>query len=108
MSSDTGIMGDTMSELLGAHFRFIRESKTDYSQTEVARLLFMDRSTYSNYELGKTEPSIDPIKRMCKVFEVDATTLLCYEDNEYLQTSNKHQINSKHTKLHAITNNRQQ
>ena len=69
-----------MSELLGAHLRFIRESHTDYSQTDVARMLYLDRSTYSNYELGKSEPSIDTLKKLCEIFRVDAATLLYYED----------------------------
>lgn len=73
-----------MSELFGAHLRFIRESHTDYSQTDVARMLYMDRSTYSNYELGNSEPSIDTLKKLCCIFRVDATILLNYEENEYI------------------------
>ena len=74
-----------MSVLFGAHIRFLRESRTDYTQTEVARMLFVDRSTYTNYELGKTEPSIDTIKKICKILRIDATTLLNYENNEFIQ-----------------------
>ena len=77
-------MSNNMSELLGVHLRFIRESRTDYTQTDVAKMLYMDRSTYSNYELGKSEPSIDTLKKLCGIFRVDATTLLNYEDNEYI------------------------
>ena len=73
-----------MSELLGAHLRFIRESRTDYTQTDVARMLYMDRSTYSKYELGKSEPSIDTLKKLCGILGVDATTLLNCEENEYI------------------------
>ena len=73
-----------MSEPLGANLRFIRESHTDYTQTDVARMLYMDRSTYSKYELGKSEPSIDTLKKLCGILRVDAATLLNYEDNEYI------------------------
>lgn len=73
-----------MSEMFGAHLRFIRKSHTDYTQTDVARMLYMDRSTYSNYEIGKSEPSIGTLKKLCGIFRVDAATLLNYEENEYI------------------------
>lgn len=65
-----------MSEIFGAHLRFIRETRTDYTQTGVARMLCLDRSTYSKYELGEAESSIDTLKKLCVIFKVDVATLL--------------------------------
>lgn len=76
-----------MSKEMGNHLRFIRKSRTDYTQTDVAKLLFLNRVTYTKYELGDSEPSIETIKRLCEIFDVDVAELLYYERNEYIKTN---------------------
>ena len=46
------------------------------SQQQVADLLNIHRSTYSYYELGKTEPSLDNIRMLSKIFGVSLYDLL--------------------------------
>lgn len=47
-----------------------------YSQQQVADVLNIHRSTYSYYELGKTEPSLDNIRTLAMVFGVSLNDLL--------------------------------
>ena len=48
----------------------------DLSQQKVAEMLNMHRSTYSYYELGKTEPSLDNIRTLARIFNVSLNELL--------------------------------
>lgn len=49
------------------------------SQQQVAKLLMIHRSTYSYYELGKTEPSLDNICMLAKIFGVTLNQLMGME-----------------------------
>ena len=46
------------------------------SQQTIAKLLMIHRSTYSYYELGKTEPSIENLCQLAKIFAVSLDDLL--------------------------------
>jgi len=62
----------------------IRECRREcgYTQQMVATALNVDRTTYTCYESGKTEPGIDSIAQMSKIFGVPISELLaCYEDS---------------------------
>lgn len=52
-----------------------------YSQQQVADVLNIHRSTYSYYELGKTEPSLDNIRTLAMVFGVSLNDLLEVENS---------------------------
>ena len=47
-----------------------------YSQQQVADVLNVHRSTYSYYESGKTEPSLENICILARIFGVSLDTLL--------------------------------
>ena len=47
-----------------------------FSQQQVAEALNIHRSTYSFYESGKTEPSIENIRLLSKIFDVSLYELL--------------------------------
>ena len=47
-----------------------------FSQKQVADALKVHRSTYSYYELGKTEPSLDNIRMLAQLFSVSLYDLL--------------------------------
>ena len=49
------------------------------TQQQVANYLTVNRSTYTKYETGVSEPSIATINKLAKLFSVDVTTLI--EDN---------------------------
>lgn len=53
-----------------------------YSQQQVAECLNIDRSTYSYYESGRTEPSIENLKRIAKLFGVRISELLEIDDDD--------------------------
>jgi len=61
--------------LLNTKLREFREL-CDLSQQQVAEQLNIDRSTYSYYESGRTEPSIDNLKRLARMFGVSMLDLL--------------------------------
>ena len=47
-----------------------------FSQQQVARLLGVERSTYSYYETGKTTPSIKNLVNLAQIFRVSVDELL--------------------------------
>lgn len=66
-----------MSFEFGEHLRDLRFDN-GYTQAEVANLLHIDRTTYTKYETGVSEPDIKMLKKLCDVFEVDYNTLMDY------------------------------
>ncbi len=65
--------------MLSAKLRECREL-CDYSQQQVAECLNIDRSTYSYYESGRTEPSLDNLKKLAKLFGVSVCEMLEVSD----------------------------
>lgn len=61
---------------LAEKLRFHRTAK-GYSQRALAELLGMERSTYSNYETGKTQPSIQDLLRLARLYGVTMESLAC-------------------------------
>ena len=55
------------------------------SQGDVAKLLNIDRSTYTNYELGKTEPSLEVLKKLSGIFGVSVDRLVFWEHNKFIE-----------------------
>lgn len=56
----------------------LKEARLDakMTQKEVAVKLNVVESCYANWEQGRTEPSIEMIKKLCDVFDVKADELL--------------------------------
>lgn len=52
-------------------------------QDDVARVIGLDRSAYAYYENGKTEPSIDNLKRIAMAFGVDINTLVDFGTSQH-------------------------
>ena len=76
-----------MENGMAENLRFLREYVLEISQQEVADMLNIDRSTYSNYELGKTHPQIPAIVKLCEVFDI------CFEeliDPDLITRFNRH------------------
>ena len=59
----------------GTRFKIIRE-KAGYNQKEASEKLGIPYYVLSNYELGRSEPKLDTIKKMCYLYKVDANELL--------------------------------
>lgn len=63
------------NQTLGEKLRELRESY-DLSQGQVASALNIDRSTYTNYELDKTRPSLETLVKLSHIFNVPKDTFL--------------------------------
>lgn len=50
------------------------------SQLALAQLLNISPTGYAGWEQGRTEPNIESIRKLCKLFEVSADYLLGLED----------------------------
>lgn len=61
-------------EELAENLKFIREFR-ELSQQKVADRLSIDRSTYSYYETGKTEPSFITAIKLVEIFDVEPIDL---------------------------------
>lgn len=46
------------------------------TQIQVAEYLNVNRSTYTKYETGVSEPNIDTMKKLAELFEVDVNALV--------------------------------
>lgn len=62
-------------QTLGEKLRELRESY-GLSQGQVASALNIDRSTYTNYELDKTRPSLEMLVKLAHIFNVPKDTFL--------------------------------
>lgn len=65
-----------MSKELGTVLYNLRVKTTKYRHHEIAERLGVERSTYTNYELGKTEPSLKQIKQLAEIFGVGYDVLV--------------------------------
>jgi transcriptional regulator with XRE-family HTH domain len=53
--------------------------KSGYTQVQIAKILNIDRSTYSYYEIGKTTPDISVLMTLAKVFNIPINDMLADE-----------------------------
>jgi transcriptional regulator with XRE-family HTH domain len=61
--------------LIGDRLRFLRKSAR-LSQSQIASLLEIDRSTYSYYETDKTLPSINLLIKISKIYSITIDELI--------------------------------
>lgn len=54
------------------------------SRSEAVKLMNFDRSTYTNYGLGKIERSIEPLKRIVGLFCVSVDRLVYWDNNKFI------------------------
>lgn len=64
-----------MSIEFGKHLRELRK-KNGYTQQQMADMLNINRSTYTYYETGKSQPSFQNLKMLCEILKVDYNTIL--------------------------------
>lgn len=68
-------------QTLGEKLRELRESY-DLSQGQIAAALNIDRSTYTNYELDKTRPSLEMLVKLAHIFNVPKDAFLPDDGSE--------------------------
>lgn len=69
-----------MDEKIGERLRKYRK-KCGLTQQQIADALNIDRTTYTCYEIGKTEPNIETISKLKELFRVSFIDLLTDSDN---------------------------
>lgn len=70
-----------MSKKVGDILTTLRKN-LELTQREVADALNVDRSTYTCYEIGKTEPNIETLMKLARIFNVSIVDLFPTEDEE--------------------------
>lgn len=75
MESEWARFDTETPQTLGRRLRKIRRHM-DLTQKEFAALFDLKREAYANYEIDKTEPTLDTICKMCRVLNVSADFLL--------------------------------
>lgn len=53
----------------------------NYTQSEIAKILDVDRSTYAYYETGRAEPSLGVLKMLSAIYHVSTDFLLDISDD---------------------------
>jgi transcriptional regulator with XRE-family HTH domain len=66
-----------MMNEFGKHLKAIRLS-VNLAQKEISEKLGVVESCYANWEQGRTEPNINNIRKLAKIFEVSYDELLDY------------------------------
>ena len=72
-----------------------------FKQEDVAGVLGVDRSAYSYYENGKTEPSVKNLIKISRMFKVDIDTLVGNGDYAYAVSVNNESNAEYETPLNA-------
>lgn len=63
---------------IGERLRELRV-KSGFTQVQIAKILNIDRSTYSYYEIGKTTPDVSTLMSLAKIFNISMDNLLADE-----------------------------
>lgn len=66
---------DDKRRAIGRNIKMLREERK-LSQTQLARLLWIDRTSLSGYEIGKRVPDIFMLCKLADVFGVSLDTLV--------------------------------
>ena len=72
----------------GPKIRNARED-LDLSQRDMARLIPMNQSNYSKIERGVQEPSMEQLRRICQILNLDPRYLLDFDEFEFLSTEDR-------------------
>ena len=77
--------------------------KFGYTQSQIAKLLNIDRSTYAYYETGKTHPDVVSLKVLTKIYSISFDELLddetepkCVADHRFVRDYVRGNKNSSH------------
>ena len=71
---------------IGQACKKFREEK-GYTQQQVADALNINRTTYTYYETGKTEPSIETLHKLVQIFNITYEDILPDVEENYVKDS---------------------
>jgi transcriptional regulator with XRE-family HTH domain len=63
-------------------------NEASLSQDQLAERLFLSRQAISNWEVGKSAPSIDNVIELSKLFHVPFETILCLDETPSIDPEN--------------------
>ena len=66
--------------IFGRRLKRFRE-ESGYTQSILANILGVERSTYTYYETGKTTPAIFDLMRLCRLYRISLDELCGYSAN---------------------------
>lgn len=92
-------MGKSTDPDIGKKLRLCREN-CGLSQNQVANVLGIDRTTYTYYESGRSEPNLTTLVKLANIFCVDVATLLPQEDDSTVLRDRKSAPNP----IYSLTN----
>lgn len=72
--------------------------KSGYTQVQIAKMLNIDRSTYSYYEIGKTTPDITVLITLSKIFNIPLNDMLADEGTPEAVADSGLKMNFKYNK----------
>lgn len=78
---------DSEKTSLGSKLESLRKSM-GLTQKDVADILKINRTTYTKYETGVTEPNIAALKKLTEIFGVDLNYLLSESNGEAVLSDN--------------------
>ncbi len=84
----------------------ITRKECNFTQDEIAKKLGVTRATYSRYELGQREPSLNYLKELSSIFNVSTDFLL--NINKYNKNVELNQIEKKLLTIFRGLNNQGQ
>jgi len=61
--------------MIGQRLKKLREEK-DLTQAQVAKILGVSRTTYTQYETGKSEPDLATVSKLAEIYETSVDFLL--------------------------------
>lgn len=96
---------NAMRHILANNLKWLR-MQNGYSQKNIADILQIDRSTYAYYELGKSRPDMETVKKLALLYRVDSTFLLQPHDRhtDYENRRTKKRINANPLKIEELSN----
>lgn len=65
--------------MIANRLKELRLSK-GFTQSDIVKILGCSHNKYASWEQGRTEPDIDSIKELCKIFDTTSDFLLGLED----------------------------
>lgn len=80
--------------MLAQTLKKLREN-CGYTQQQVADALNIERSTYTYYETGKTNPDVNTIIKLAKIFNVSYIDIFEQEDRDRTRSFNDYNLYSK-------------
>ena len=81
----------------GERLREIRKDHGDTQET-LGKKLGYATPTVSKWEQGETEPGLETLKQICRMYEVSADYLLCLTDDDPLLAKKRREILSDKSK----------